>query len=158
MKKIFAAASIGGHWKQLLRIARPMEERFEVVYASTHPKCAAMIGKNRFYLVNDFSRSDAWRMVPEFFRLFGILCRERPAAVITTGAAPGLACLLAAWLLRYKTIWIDSVANAKHLSACGRIARRFASRTYTQWPDLANDRIIYAGTVYGELKPETCNS
>ena len=36
MKKILAVASIGGHWVQLLRIARPLEERYEVVYMSTH--------------------------------------------------------------------------------------------------------------------------
>lgn len=31
-KKILAVASIGGHWVQLLRIARPLEKRYEVVY------------------------------------------------------------------------------------------------------------------------------
>ena len=67
-KKIFAAASLGGHWKQLLRITKPLEERFEVVYVSTHPQCATMIGESRFYLTSDFSRNDAWRMFPAFFR------------------------------------------------------------------------------------------
>lgn len=38
MKKILAVASIGGHWVQLLRITRPLEEHYEVVYMSTHPK------------------------------------------------------------------------------------------------------------------------
>ena len=148
-KKIFAAASIGGHWKQLLRIAKPMEERYEVVYASTHPKCATMIGDSKFYLMSDFSRQDAWRLIPTFFHLLRILRREHPDAVITTGAAPGLICLFAAWILRYKTIWIDSTANAAHLSASGRIATRFASRVYTQWPDLVQGGILYAGNVWG---------
>ena len=146
-KKVFAAASIGGHWKQLLRITKPLEERFEVVYASTHPKCATMVDGAAFYLMPDFSRKDAWRLIPSFFRLLRILRREHPAAVLTTGAAPGLVCILAGWLLRYKTIWVDSVANAVCLSASGRIARRFATRVYTQWPDLAQSDVIYAGTV-----------
>ena len=147
-KKIFAAASLGGHWKQLLRITKPLEERFEVVYVSTHPQCATMIGESRFYLTSDFSRNDAWRMFPVFFRLFRILWRERPDAVLTTGAAPGLLCLLVGWLLRRKTIWVDSIANAEHLSASGRIARHFASRTYTQWPDLVQPDVLYAGSVF----------
>ena len=146
--KIFAAASLGGHWKQLLRITKPLEERFEVVYASTHPKCTTMIGDSEFYLLPDFSRTDAWRMVPSFFRLLRILRRERPDAVLTTGAAPGLVCILVGWLLRYKTIWIDSIANAEHLSASGRIARCFASRVYTQWPDLTSSGVFYAGSVF----------
>lgn len=147
-KKIFAAASFGGHWMQLLRIARPLEKDFEVVYASTQPDCAAMVGEdNTFYVIQDFSRSDAWRLPSSFFRLLRILRRERPDAVLTTGAAPGLVCLMAAWLLRRKTIWVDSIANAAQLSASGRMARRFATCVYTQWPDLARKNVVYAGTV-----------
>ncbi|MBQ8452296.1 MAG: oligosaccharide biosynthesis protein Alg14 [Prevotella sp.] len=148
MRKIFAAASIGGHWKQLLRITKPLEEQFEVVYASTHPKCSSMCGGGKFYLLNDFNRKDAWRIVPGFFRLLHILWKEKPDAVLTTGAAPGLVCIMAGWMLRKKTIWVDSTANAVHLSASGRIASRFASRVYTQWPDLAQKDIIYAGNVW----------
>jgi len=147
--KIFAAASIGGHWKQLLRITKPLEGRFEIVYASTHSKCATMTDGSTFYLMSDFSRQDAWRMIPAFFRLLHILWREHPDAILTTGAAPGLVCVMAGWLLRYKTIWVDSIANAEHLSASGRIARRFASRVYTQWSDLAQKDVVYAGTVWG---------
>lgn len=148
-KKIFAAASIGGHWKQLLRITKPLEERYEVVYASTHPKCATMTGDSKFYVMSDFSRKDAWRMLPSFFKLLRILWREHPVAVLTTGAAPGLVCILAGWILRYKTIWVDSIANAESLSASGRVASRLATRVYTQWPDLAQSGILYAGTVWG---------
>ena len=148
-KKLFAAASIGGHWKQLLRIAKPLEERYEVVYASTHPRCATMTGDNRFYVLSDFSRQDAWRLIPSFFHLLRILRREHPDAVITTGAAPGLICLFTAWILRYKTIWVDSTANAACLSGSGRIATHFASRVYTQWPDLAQGGILFAGNVWG---------
>ena len=50
-KKILAVASIGGHWVQLLRIARPLEKRYEVVYMSTHPKCKSMVGTCRFHTI-----------------------------------------------------------------------------------------------------------
>lgn len=32
--KVFAVASIGGHWVQLLRIAKALEKEFDVVYMS----------------------------------------------------------------------------------------------------------------------------
>ena len=54
-KKILAVASIGGHWVQLLRITHPLEERYEVVYMSTHPKCKSMVGNCRFHTMMDFS-------------------------------------------------------------------------------------------------------
>ena len=147
--KIMAVASIGGHWIQLLRIARPLEQQYDVVYCSTHEKCATMVPGNEFHLMSDFSRWDAWKLLPSFFQMIRLVGKEKPDAIITTGAAPGLVCLLAGKCLGRKTIWIDSIANVEHLSASGRIARKFASRIYTQWPDLAVDGIVSAGNIFG---------
>ena len=146
-----AVASIGGHWIQLLRIARPMEEHYEIVYVSTHPKCATMVEGQKFFQTTDFSRSDAWKLIPSFFRAIITIRQEKPDAIITTGAAPGLVFLLAGKLLGRKTIWIDSIANTERLSASGRIASWFASRSYTQWEDLATGKIQYAGNVLGNF-------
>ena len=148
-KKIFAVASIGGHWVQLLRIARQMEKDYEVVYLCTHPKCATMVEGQKFYLMEDYSRWDAWKMVPAFFKLLGIVRREKPEAIMTTGAAPGLMCLLAGKVLGKKTIWVDSIANVQHLSASGRIASKFVSKVYTQWKDLATPKVAFAGNILG---------
>lgn len=148
-KKIFAVASIGGHWVQLLRIAKPMEKDYEVVYLCTHPKCATMVEGRKFYLIEDFSRWDAWKMTPSFVRMLGIILKERPKAIITTGAAPGLIGIMAGKMLFRKTIWIDSIANVPHLSASGRIALRFASKVYTQWKDLATPKVTFAGNILG---------
>lgn len=150
MKKVMAVASIGGHWVQLLRIARPLEENYEITYVSTHEKCATMVEGQRFFQTSDFSRTDAWKLIPSFFKAFRLVWREKPSAIVTTGAAPGLVFLLVGKLLGRRTIWIDSIANAEHLSASGRIASRFASRTYTQWEDLATGKIQYAGNVFGD--------
>ncbi len=146
-----AVASIGGHWVELLRIARQMEKDYEVVYLCTHPKCATMVEGQKFYLTEDYSRWDAWKMVPAFFKLLGIVRREKPEAIMTTGAAPGLMCLLAGKVLGKKTIWVDSIANVQHLSASGRIASRFVSRVYTQWKDLATSKVTFAGNILGSL-------
>ena len=148
-KKIMAVASIGGHWVQLLRIARPMEKEYEVVYMCTHPKCQSMVEGQKFYLMDDYSRWDAWKMIPSFFKLMRIVWKEKPSAIMTTGAAPGLMCLLAGKVLGKKTIWVDSIANVQHLSASGRIASKFASKTYTQWKDLATPKVEYAGNILG---------
>ena len=147
--KILAVASIGGHWIQLLRIAKPMEEQYEVVYLCTHPKCATMVEGHQFIQIEDYSRWDAWKMVPSFFSLLKIIRKEKPDAILTTGAAPGLMCILAGKVLGKKTVWVDSIANVQHLSASGRIATKFASKVYTQWQDLATTRITYAGNIIG---------
>ena len=148
-KKVMAVASIGGHWIQLLRIVRPMEERYDMVYLCTHQQCASMVEGQKYYQTSDFSRSDAWKLIPAFFQMLKIIWREKPDVIISTGAAPGLVCILVGWMLRRKTIWVDSTANVERLSVSGRIAQKFASRTYTQWKHLATPKIVYAGDIFG---------
>lgn len=148
-KKILAISSIGGHWIQLLRIAKPLEVNFDVTYMCTHDKCATMVEGHSFYKIQDFSRWNAYMFLPTFWRALKILRKIKPDAVITTGAAPGLVCILAAKLCGIKSIWIDSVANVEHLSGSGKVARKFADKIYTQWPDLATENIIYSGNIFG---------
>lgn len=147
--KVFAVASIGGHWVQLLRIAKALEKEFDVVYMSTHEKCATMVEGRIYYSMNDFSRWDFYKMFPELLHSIYIICKEKPSIVITTGAAPGLVCLFAAKICGIRTVWIDSIANVEHISFSGRIASKFASRIYTQWPSLAGNKVIFAGNIFG---------
>ncbi|MCD8290239.1 MAG: oligosaccharide biosynthesis protein Alg14 [Prevotella sp.] len=147
--KILAVASIGGHWVQLLRIAKGLEDNCEVVYMSTHEKCATMVEGHRFYKLQDFSRWDAYKLFPAFFNAIKFVWKEKPDVVITTGAAPGLVVLFAAKCCGKRTIWVDSIANVNHLSLCGRIASHFASRIYTQWKELGNEKILSTGNVLG---------
>ena len=147
--KVFAVASIGGHWVQLLRIAKALEKEFDVVYMSTHEKCATMVEGRVYYSMNDFSRWDFYKMFPELLHSIYIICKEKPSIVITTGAAPGLVCLFAAKICGIRTVWIDSIANVEHISFSGRIASKFASRIYTQWPSLAGNKVIFAGNISG---------
>lgn len=146
--KLLAIASIGGHWKQLLRIIPPITDSVDIVYVSTHPKCATMVGNNKFYTIDDFSRWDFYRVAPVFFQAIKVLYKEKPNAVITTGAAPGLILLFTAKLFRIKTFWIDSVANVQCLSLSGKLASKFVTQTYTQWEGLRTDKVLYAGNIF----------
>jgi len=148
-RKILAVASGGGHWKQLLRITEAMHDDFEFCYVSTRPDVASSVKGEAFHVIPDFSRSDCFRIIPASLRAIRILIRENPDAVITTGAAPGLVVVFAARLLRKRTVWIDSIANAARLSLSGRIASHFVSRTYTQWRELETERVLFAGNVFG---------
>lgn len=134
---------------QLLRIAKALEKEFDVVYMSTHEKCATMVEGRVYYSMNDFSRWDFYKMFPELLHSIYIICKEKPSIVITTGAAPGLVCLFAAKICGIRTVWIDSIANVEHISFSGRIASKFASRIYTQWPSLAGNKVIFAGNIFG---------
>jgi len=148
-RKILAVASGGGHWQQLLRITEAMHDDFELCYVCTRPDMASSVQGAAFHTISDFSRSGCFRIIPASFQAIRIIIRENPDAVITTGAAPGLVAVFVARLLRKRTVWIDSIANAARLSLSGRIASHFVSRTYTQWQDLETGRVLFAGNVFG---------
>jgi len=146
--KILAVASSGGHWIELLRITKALENIFEICYVSTLSNRGNSVKGQHFYMISDFSRTDAMKIVPVFVQTLKIVWGENPDVIITTGAAPGLVMVFIGWLFRKKTVWIDSLANVRRLSLSGRIASLFVSRIYTQWKGLQREgRVFYAGNV-----------
>jgi len=73
--------------------------------------------------------------------------RERPAGVFSTGAAPGCFAILVGRLLGARTIWLDSIALSERLSLSGRLWRRVAGLCLTQWPQVSERGVEYAGDV-----------
>lgn len=150
-KKVFAVASFGGHWIQLLRIVRPLEEFYDITYICTNSKCASMVPERPFFKITDFSRWNAWKMVFAVFSIIRMFIKQRPDVLISTGAAPGLLVLLIGkYLFFRKTIWIDSFANASQLSFCGKLAKKLSiSHVYTQWEHLSDSQVKYSGNILG---------
>ena len=154
-KKILAVASIGGHWIQLLRITAGLAADYDISYVSSNPKWADLV-KGKFYAICEFSRWDAWKMFFCVPYVLMILLKEKPSVVSSTGAAPGLlVLLLAKYVFRKKTIWVDSIANVAKMSACGRNAVKLGiDHVYSQWEHLAVGKVKYAGNVLGKLGDE----
>lgn len=82
-------------------------------------------------------------------RLTWLVLRVRPDVIVSTGALPGFFAVAAGkTLLRRRTIWVDSIANADELSLSGRLAGRFSDVWLTQWEHLAaDDGPTFAGSV-----------
>jgi UDP-N-acetylglucosamine:LPS N-acetylglucosamine transferase len=137
MRKVMAVASGGGHWVELRRIM-PAFEGAEVVYVSTEPVADADLAPARYYAVLNVTRRNRLGFVMTVRQILGILRRERPEVVVTTGAAPGLVALVLAKLVcRSRTIWIDTVAHSEGMTLSGRLARPVADAWLVQWPHLA---------------------
>lgn len=140
--RVLFAASFGGHWAQLKRLAVLIDcdERLFVSTAREQHQSAD------FYL-DDFSVRELWRGVRQLPRALSIVRKCRPDLIVSTGAAPGLLILFAGFLVRRKTIWVDSIANSRRLSLSGRVACLFATHVLTQWPELATGRVRHLGSL-----------
>ncbi len=145
-KKIIAISSVGGHWVELLRL-QPLFAAHNTLYVSTRADFNTMVPGSAFYSIADFNRNNMRGVFNALHSLWLIMRKEKPDVVISTGAAPGLMGLMVAKCFGIKTIWLDSIANVEELSLSGKIASKFCSRVYTQWPELAVGKIIYAGNV-----------
>ncbi len=146
-RKVIAVASFGGHLVQLQRILAPLSGKHEIIYVTTNIKAKKSSDNNKYYFVEDFSRTSPLKLVSSIAAFNKIIKAEKPDVVISTGAAPGLAAVLIAKKYGIKSLWIDSLANVEHLSVCGRIAAKIATATLTQWPHLATDKIKFYGTI-----------
>lgn len=134
--RLLVAASGGGHWIELLRL-RPAFEGWDVAYVSMFENYVSAVPGARYYTVPDASRFDKLAFPKVFLKALKIMLRERPDAIVTTGSAPMLSFLAIGRAMGAKTLWIDSIAQAEELSSSGKLAKKIAHRTVSQWPDVA---------------------
>ncbi len=147
--KVLAIASPGGHWIQLNKICNPLEDRFDMVYVTPGAQYTSAVKNSRRTLtISDASADSKHKLIPLAFQLLWIFIKERPTAIISTGAAPGAIAFLMAKFLPIKTIWVDSIANVSQLSRSGRMVQKHADMVITQWELLSDgENIIYKGSI-----------
>jgi len=146
-RPVLAISSPGGHWIQLRRLCAGLEGRYAVVYAVPRRRFASALD-GRVYSVPDVSATTKWRLVLCGLKALYILLRERPVAVVSTGAGPGAVAVWLAHLLGIRTIWVDSIANVRQISQAGELVKRHVDVFLTQWKHLSDDRhILFRGRV-----------
>jgi hypothetical protein len=126
---VMAVASYGGHLEQLLRLT-PYLVNFRLTIVSTGEAA------NANHFIHDCNRRKPFNILACAAQLAGLIRREKPAVIVTTGAAPGLVAAAVARLYGIPAVWIDSVANAERLSLSGRLARYTGAVRLTQWRHL----------------------
>ncbi len=133
---VLLVASGGGHWEQLMRLADALAP-YSPLFATTDGALLARWGIEGGEVLPDCNRDEPGASARSLAKAFALVARLRPRVVITTGAAPGLFCLIAGRAFGAHTVWIDSLANAEELSGSGRLARWVAKDWLTQWEHLA---------------------
>jgi beta-1,4-N-acetylglucosaminyltransferase len=139
--------SPGGHLQQMLALEpawRDMERSWvtldgpDVEYLLAEEEVVIGHGPTNRSLLNLFRNTAlAWR----------VLRRERPDAVLSTGAGLAVPFFLVGRLLRIRLVYVESVTESISLS--GRLVYPLASRFFAQWPASAEKlrRAEYAGGV-----------
>lgn len=144
---VLAVASGGGHWEELMLLKSAFAP-FRTVYATTNQELAVRDAIADVRVLPDSHRDVPLRALSSFWHCVRLVLQLRPQMVVTTGALPGLFCLIAAKLVGARTVWIDSIAASDKPSLSGKCARPFADLRLTQWSHLAGiDGFRYQGAL-----------
>lgn len=134
---VLAVSSGGGHWVQMLRL-RSAFDGANVHFATVDAQAAQAVAPAPVHIFADAHRGTKLRLILAAVQLALIVVKLRPDVVVTTGAAGGCIAIAFARALGARTMFIDSIANARQLSVSARLAQRVAHRVLCQWPDLAH--------------------
>lgn len=146
-RTIFAIASGGGHWEQLLLLRHACDDA-DTLYITTMAGLAERSGIANAQVVPDCNRNRPFQAIRCALALFWLILLKRPDIILSTGALPGVIAMAIGRTLGARTIWVDSVANAEEMSMAGRKAKRYATLWLSQWPDVAQrEGARYAGSV-----------
>jgi len=147
-QKVLAIASPGGHWIQLNKVCNPLETQFDLVYVTPGSQYSSSKNSRKVLNISDASATSKHKLIPLALQLLWIFIKERPTAIISTGAAPGAIAFLIAKYLPIKTIWVDSIANVSVLSRSARMVQKHADLVITQWKPLSDgEKVIYKGAI-----------
>ncbi|MDG3042511.1 glycosyltransferase family protein [Roseicyclus marinus] len=133
---LLAVASGGGHWVQMQRL-RAAFDGADVHYATTDASAVEATRGGCVHVYPDANKQTPLRLMLCLIRLAWIVLRVRPDVVVSTGAAGGFLAIRIARLMGARTMFIDSIANARELSISARLSLGVADRVLSQWPRVA---------------------
>ena len=147
-KKLCMIASSGGHFEELSQL-KTLEETYDLFWVTEKTEYAQ---KADYYLTP--TGSNDWRLL---YKIFGILFstlkfwhREKPDAVVTTGALIAVPACLLAKLCGKKVVYIESYARVYDGARASRFMYKIADLFIYQWETLQEvyPKGVFGGSIY----------
>lgn len=132
--KLCIACSAGGHLSEIQQIEKYYKKHDYFFITFKRFDSAELAKKNQVYFVADPKRNPL-DLIHNFIQSFFILIKEKPDAVISTGAGIALPALFIAKLMGKKTVFIESFCRINSASFSGKIAYVFAGLFLVQWKE-----------------------
>lgn len=148
--KVLLVASSGGHLLQLRQVASlwPPDERHWVTFPRSDAE-SMLAGESVTWAYHPTNRNFT-NALRNLYLAWNVIRRDRPRAVVTTGAGVAAPFALVAWLAGIDVVYIESMARIAKPSLTGRLIYPIATHFFVQWPDLIGffPRAVCHGTVF----------
>lgn len=147
--KVCLVSSSGGHFEQLKELKKLSDfgKQYVIVTEKTRT------GEVADYYLKQVNRKELLWIFYEIYNLFVslyILFKEKPDAVISTGALCTIPMLLSAKMMNIKTIFIESFAKIKSPTLTGKLCYKFVDIFIVQWETMLEfyPNAIMGGSIY----------
>jgi beta-1,4-N-acetylglucosaminyltransferase len=147
---LLLVCSSGGHLLQMLEM-RAAWEPFERAWVTFDKSDARSLLRDE-RVIHAFGPTN--RNIPNLLRnlrlAWRLIRRERPSAILSTGAGVAVPFAWIARLHGIRTVYVESFTRIERLSLSGRMIAPIAGRVYVQWPELAatTPRSHFAGNLF----------
>lgn len=132
--KLCIACSAGGHLSEIKQIEEYYKKHKHFFISFKRLDSIELAKQNKVYFVVDPKRNPL-KLLYNFLQSISILLKEKPDAVISTGAGVALPSLFIAKLMGRKTVFIESFCRIKSPSFSGKIAYKFVDLFLVQWKE-----------------------
>lgn len=151
--KLCLISSSGGHYEELSCLAPIARVHDAFVVTEDVGAAAPPPWARRLYTVRQINRREPlflFRFLALFFTSFGILKKEQPDCVISTGALATYPLCLLAKLQRRKIVYIESFARVDAPSLTGRLMVPLSDLFIVQWEEMLRfyPNALYAGGIF----------
>lgn len=133
--RIALVGSSGGHLAHLLAL-RPFWEtrdRFWVTFDTAD--AVSLLDGERTYWAHHPTNRNVANLLRNTFQAIGVLIRERPTLIVSSGAAPAIPYFWLSWLVGARSVFIEVIDRIDTPTITGRVVRPVASRVLVQWED-----------------------
>lgn len=148
-RSIALVGSSGGHLSQLLALRAwwERESRFWVTFDTAD--AIAALDNERTYWCHHPTNRNLPNLLRNTLLAVRILVRERPALIISTGAAVAVPFFYLGRLFGARTVFIEVVDRVDTATLTGRLVRRVSDEILVQWPEQL--ALYPSATVIGRL-------
>jgi len=147
--KICLVCSAGGHFFELYSL-NPVWRSYPRFWVTFNREDTRYLleGEKAYWAFAPTNRNPK-NFLRNFILAAQILFREKPDAIISTGAGVAVPFLYFGWLTGRRTIYIESMTRVTNLSLTGRLVYPVARHFFVQWPQLAGlyRRVRFKGQV-----------
>ena len=133
--KLALVSSHGGHLTQMLMLAPAFEGHrwFYVTYRCARTE--ALAARETVYLLPNIG-TNLLRMVWAFLRAVGILLRERPDVIVSTGSEVAIPFSWVGKLLGAQVVYVETWSRVHSHTGTGPLVYPVADLFLVQWPEV----------------------